>query len=153
MSTLDGATSCFKTFFGPTSAFNVLSSVRQGDPLSPLVYIFVTDALHEGLKDNPLDEKKYKTRIGYTVSNAPRTTVNSTGYADDMMIYAETWSAIWAMHQWVREFSRAHAFKINTHKTHFLISNFKGELDNRWLYSVDGKEKICPQGPDLAFAT
>src|SRR6185503_7120053 len=46
---LENATSCFKTFFGPTSEFQVVTSVRQGDPLAPLIYICVMDALHEGL--------------------------------------------------------------------------------------------------------
>jgi len=36
---LENATSCFKTFFGPTEEFPVEVSVRQGDPLSPLVYM------------------------------------------------------------------------------------------------------------------
>ena len=38
LSNLEGATSCFKTFYGPTEEFDVETSVRQGDPLSPLVY-------------------------------------------------------------------------------------------------------------------
>jgi hypothetical protein len=50
LSNLEDATSCFKTFYGPTSEVPVEASVRQGDPLSPLVYIFVADALHEGLE-------------------------------------------------------------------------------------------------------
>ena len=53
LSGLDQATSCFKTFYGLTEDFKVETSVRQGDPLSPLIYIFVVDALHEGWKNNP----------------------------------------------------------------------------------------------------
>src|ERR1700712_4044770 len=45
---LEEATSCFKTFHGLTEDFKVETSVRQGDPLSPLIYILVVDALHEG---------------------------------------------------------------------------------------------------------
>src|SRR5689334_19955162 len=43
-----------KTYYGPTKEFPVLTSVRQGDPLSPLVYICITDVLHEGLRNNPI---------------------------------------------------------------------------------------------------
>ena len=49
LSNLENATSCFKTFYGPTEDFPVVTSVRQGDPLAPLIYICVMDALHEGL--------------------------------------------------------------------------------------------------------
>jgi hypothetical protein len=44
LSGLQNATSCFKTYFGLTDEFNIETSVRQGDPLSPLVYICVADA-------------------------------------------------------------------------------------------------------------
>ena len=54
LSNLENATSCFKTFYGPTADIPVEASVRQGDPLSPLIYIFVTDALHDGLENNPI---------------------------------------------------------------------------------------------------
>ena len=50
LSNLEDASSCFKTFYGPTAEIQVEASVRQGDPLSPLIYIFVTDALHAGLE-------------------------------------------------------------------------------------------------------
>ena len=52
LSNLENATSCFKTFYGPTEDLSVVASVRQGDPLSPLVYICITDPLHEGLRRN-----------------------------------------------------------------------------------------------------
>ncbi len=50
LSGLENATSCFKTFFGLTDEFKIETSVKQGDPLSPLVYICVADALHAGWK-------------------------------------------------------------------------------------------------------
>ena len=84
LSGLQNATSCFKTYFGLTDEFNIETSVRQGDPLSPLVYICVADALHAGWKSNPL----YELQTGYHFSNDSSTKVSSTGYADDAMIYA-----------------------------------------------------------------
>ena len=92
LSSLDGATSCFKTYYGLTDDFTIETSVRQGDPISPLVYICVVDALHEGWKSNPL----YRRETGYCFSNDTKTKVASTGYADDAMVYAETWEDIWS---------------------------------------------------------
>ena len=67
LSGLQDATSCFKTFFGLTDEFKVETSVKQGDPLSPLVYICVADALHAGWKDNPL----YGKRLGINSQMTP----------------------------------------------------------------------------------
>ena len=146
LSGLDQATSCFKTFYGLTEDFKVETSVRQGDPLSPLIYSFVVDALHEGWKNNPL----YSRETGYCFSNDKPLTISSTGYADDAMIYAETWNHIWTMNQWTREFCRAHGFKISQ-KTKYFISDCKGPDDPRWLPTVDGEGKLYPKPPDIEF--
>ena len=88
LSNLENATSCFKTFYGPSDDVQVQASVRQGDPLSPLIYVFVTDALHVGLENNPI----YQCKTGYTFSNDPSLLISSTGYADDTMTYTENWA-------------------------------------------------------------
>ena len=54
LSTLDRAESKVKCADGLTTSFPILSSVRQGDPLAALVFIFVMDALHVGLHQHPL---------------------------------------------------------------------------------------------------
>jgi hypothetical protein len=54
MDSLVDARSSVRTFHGPTRRFTLKSGVRQGDPLAPLIYTIITDALHEGLKRNPL---------------------------------------------------------------------------------------------------
>ena len=87
LSNLENATSCFKTFYGPTDEFQVVTSVRQGDPLAPLIYICVTDALHEGLLFNPI----YRRATGYRFSNDPELIIASTGYAADTTTYCESW--------------------------------------------------------------
>ena len=66
LSRLENATSCFKTFFGLTDEFKIETSVKQGDPLSPLVYICVADALHAGWKSNPLYDLN-NAKTGYWV--------------------------------------------------------------------------------------
>jgi hypothetical protein len=147
LSSLQDATSCFKTFCGLTEDFAVEASVRQGDPLSPLVYICVVDALHEGWIQNPIYERK----TGFVFSNSKTLRVASSGYADDAMIFASSWADIWSMHQWTREFCRVHGFNINSEKTKYVISDCKGENDPRWLPSVTGKERINPKPPKTEF--
>jgi hypothetical protein len=140
LSNLESATSCFKTYYGPTNDIAVEASVRQGDPLSPLVYICVTDALHEGFRRNPL----YNLKTGYSFSNDPLLVIASTGYADDTMTYCESWSQQWMMHEWMRDFCFAHGFQINAKKSRYVISDREGPNDSRWLSSVDGKDRITP---------
>src|SRR5277367_857160 len=72
LSGLQDAMSCFRTFFGLTDEFKVETSVKQGDPLSPLVYL----CRHAGWKDNPL----YGRQTGYKFSNDSLIAVSSTGY-------------------------------------------------------------------------
>jgi hypothetical protein len=141
LSNLESATSCFKTFYGPTEEVPVESSVRQGDPLSPLIYICVTDGLHEGFSCNPLFRG---LKTGYSFSNDPSLVVSSTGYADDTIIYCESWKEVWYMHEWMRDFCHAHGFGINAKKSKYIISDSKGAHDPRWLPSVDGNDKITP---------
>src|SRR6266567_824567 len=47
-------------------------------------------------------------------------------------------------HEWVRDFCFAHNFRLNSSKCKYIISNYRGRNDGRWLWSVDGSEKICP---------
>jgi len=108
LSNLEEATSCFKTFYGPTEDFVIETSVRQGDPLSPLVYILVTDALHEGLLSNPL----FGCRTGYRFSNNKRLRVSSLGYADDTLTLNESWKDQWMSHEWVRTFAMPTTFAL-----------------------------------------
>ena len=122
---LHQASSCFKTFYGPTREFQVETSVRQGDPLSPLVYICITDALHSGIQWNPI----FKTQTGYKFSNDPALVVSSCGYAD-LITFAETWR--------------------DKAKCRYIISDWR-DNDARWLPSVDGLAKILPQPPSTQF--
>jgi hypothetical protein len=44
--------SAVRTAFGPSSFRTLFSGVRQGDPLSSLIYIFYMDALHWGYENH-----------------------------------------------------------------------------------------------------
>lgn len=131
---LFNAQSCFKTPYGLTKPFQLRASVRQGDPLAPLLFIMVVDALHEGLKCNPLSGQ----RTGYRFQGNLDLVISSLGYADDTMVFAETWSDVWKAHTWVREFCRAHNLSINWKKTRFFGSDWNGEKELRGLWPVQG---------------
>ena len=51
---LTGLTSCVRTPYGNTDEFPVQRSIRQGDPLAPLLFICFMDTLHCGYESPPV---------------------------------------------------------------------------------------------------
>ena len=84
---LVGARSAVITAHGLTDPFDVRTSVRQGDPLAPLLYILFLDVLHRGLDADPGGPVEGS---GYVMSTGDRTRVASCGYADDLLAFAES---------------------------------------------------------------
>lgn len=158
---LKNASSQFKTPYGLTKGFAIQSSVRQGDPLAPFLFILIADALHDGLANNPLFPS---VSSGYRFGTDSSLRISSLGYADDTFIFGETWEQIWCSHSWVREFCRAHCLNINWKKTRFFGSDWE-EGEERCLWPVQGEildqktgtfpltvdQKITMQGPDVPF--
>lgn len=144
VSGLTDAISQVKTHGGLTPRFALQSSVRQGDPLAPIVYCLITDALHEGLRNNPLFPRSAR-QGGYTfVHPDPDGTpvrVCSSGYADDTVLLSTDPVILSQMHEWVRAFFGAHSFTLNCKKTKFLCSSVR--LAPR-LASVNGEKEILP---------
>jgi len=172
LSTLTGAESRVKCADGLTDTFPILSSVRQGDPLAALIFIFVMDALHAGLQQNPLEEPT----PGYSLRCGP--TVHSLGYSDDTVTTADSWDGALLQHDWVREFLVAHHLRLNSQKSYCIVgSGVDVSIDqptsSRWLpgileaqvhdprhgapCSVTGRpaqfgpEDVCTHGPNKAF--
>lgn len=158
---LKNASSCFKTPYGLTESFQINSSVRQGDPLAPLLFIMVIDALHDGLRSNPLFAD---AASGYVFKSNPSVRISSLGYADDTVMLMQSWQDVWRGHTWVREFCRANNLTINWSKTKF-FSNTMKQNDPRCLWPVQGdevdlksetlplteKHKIMMNGPAIPF--
>ena len=106
LSTLDRAESKVKCADGLTTSFPILSSVRQGDPLAALVFIFVMDALHVGLHKHPLG--------GVT---------RSLGYSDDTATVADSWEGARSQHARVCEFLAAHHLRLNSSKSYCIVGS------------------------------
>ena len=103
----------------------------------------VADVLHRGYTDGHAGELR---GVGYTFSNSDpdgegSLTVASCGYADDVLVFAESPEALLRMHNWTRAFFGAHAFKLNTTKTKLTATGGLGALKGRFL-GVDGTRAI-----------
>jgi hypothetical protein len=151
VSSLTNATSKVRTAHGMTNSFDIRSGIRQGDPLSPVIYSLITDALHEGLLDNPLFPDTARAG-GYTLRSHDYHTNNvricSAGYADDTVIVATDPKRLGEMHAWVRAFFGAHSLSLNVDKTKLLCSDITRAPE---LMSVCGKLKITPMPADTVF--
>ena len=106
------------TAHGLTDPFDVRTSVRQGDPLAPLLYILFLDVLHRGLDADPGGPVEGS---GYTMSTGDHTRVASCGYADDLLAFAESARAAERMYEWTRTFFGMHATRINAKKTKYFL--------------------------------
>ena len=113
LSTMTNATSSVRCKDGLTKPFALYSSVRQGDPLSALVFIFVMDALHCGLQTHG---------GGYDLMDHGAT-VHSLGYSDDTAAVSATWAGAREKHEWVREFFVAHHLRFDGPKSHCIIGS------------------------------
>jgi len=138
-SSLQGATSSVITAFGPTDPFQVRSSVRQGDPLSPLIYVLFLDALHRGFSQ--------VEGAGFTFPSEDKLCIASCGFADDLITFAQSNVAATRMHEWTRTFFGLHAIKINAIKTKYFCVNHPGAM----LRSVCGRHTITARPPSESF--
>lgn len=127
MNYLNSSSSCILTSHGNTDKFSLKCSVRQGDPLSPLLYIICLDSLHTLLR-----LKSEENNWGLLWGNDLETFRSvSLGYADDTAVFATSPSDIHKIHELVTEFFQAHSLRLNCKKTKARYSNCKpDEISN-----------------------
>ena len=86
-------TSHVRTPFGRSRTFKLGRSLRQGDPLAPLLFVCFIDTLHTGLAEQCEDDGYvFRCTDGDTV------TITSKGFADDTWIVSRS---LCRMHAWV----------------------------------------------------
>ncbi|GJR76425.1 RNA-directed DNA polymerase, eukaryota, reverse transcriptase zinc-binding domain protein [Tanacetum coccineum] len=127
---------------GPTSEFSLKRGLRQGDPLSPFLFIIVMEGLHMTLRDGVAANMFQGVKVG-----SPGILLSHLFYADDVVIFSE-WNQT-DMENIIRIlniFYIASGLKINIHKSNvygigMLIDQFKARLSG-WkanLLSVGGR--------------
>ena len=110
---LQFSTCCVLTAHGPSETFVPKRGIKQGDPLSPLLYILTIDSLHKNLRTVSRNENLGITweAGGVTFRDA------SLGFADDTFVFGESVSSIYRIHQIVVQYFERHNLQLNIKKT------------------------------------
>jgi exonuclease III len=108
---LTGLTSRVRTAYGLSEAFAVLRSVRQGDPLAPLLFVCLLDALHDGLLRNPFTNEQHGLRL--RISDGDVLSLPSLGYADDTTVLTSTLDDLRVQNDWVHYFLAFNRMRLN----------------------------------------
>lgn len=110
---LTGLESCVRTIYGHSRRFAVLRSLRQGDPLAPLLFALLMDALHCGLDANPFTQQQHGLRLSW---HGESVYLPSLGYADDTTVLASTLRDLCVQNGWVHYFLLFNRMRLNAAK-------------------------------------
>ena len=110
---LTGLESCVRTIYGHTRRFDVKRSLRQGDPLAPLLFVILMDALHDGLDVNPFTLKQHGCRLTWSGQSVY---LASLGYADDTSALTNSLHDLYHQNRWVQYFMSFNRMKLNPQK-------------------------------------
>ena len=122
---LTGLTSRVRTAYGLSEFFDVLRSLRQGDPLAPLLFVILMDALHDGLERNPFTGQQHGLTI--ELRNAVSIGLPSLGYADDTSVLTGSLPDLRVQNDWVHYFMAFNRLRLNHSKCELVGRTAAGE--------------------------
>ncbi|XP_058741507.1 uncharacterized mitochondrial protein AtMg01250-like [Vicia villosa] len=108
-----------------TKEFDVCRGLRQGDPLSPFLYVIVAEGL-TGLVRKSIQVGEFGR---FDIKGS--CWVNILQFADDTLIVGEgTWKHVWAIKAVLRDFELVSGLGINYHKSKLIgINNSNSFLE------------------------
>jgi len=98
----------------PTDEFQLKRGLRQGDPLSPFLFLLAAEGFNTLMK-SMVDNHLFQ---GYTVGSDVSTVVSHLQFADDTLIIAEkSWANVRAMCAVLLLFEAISGLKVNLNKS------------------------------------
>jgi hypothetical protein len=103
----------------PTEEFSPSRGLRQGDPLSPFLFLIVAEGFNALIKQAKEEHLFTGIPIG-----SERIVVSHLQFADDTLLFCQNSdSNIWAIKSMLRLFELASGLKVNFHKSQVLLLN------------------------------
>lgn len=123
-----------RTVYGLSDVVTLRRSLRQGDPLSSILYCIYIDPLHHLME-----------RLGgFKFANlTPR--IASAGFMDDTAVMTNTFAEAVPLHDALLGFSLLNEGRLNVKKSLLFLSDHQGQLEWRALYTPSGP--IVPVPP------
>ena len=122
---LTGLSSCMRTAYGLSRTFAVERSLRQGDPLAPLLFVILMDALHDGLECNPFTQQRHG--LSMALGNGVQMDLPSLGYADDTSALTNTLADLRVQNDWVQYFMAFNRIRLNHGKCELIGRDAHGQ--------------------------
>ncbi|GKV31782.1 hypothetical protein SLEP1_g40447 [Rubroshorea leprosula] len=120
----------------PTKQFPVYKGIRQGDPLSPFLFLIVAEGLN-GLVSSAVEKGWYK---GVPIGSGG-TMVTHLQFADDTLFFGEaTEDNIWVIKCIMRTFELASGLKINFRKSELMGVGVDKSWSGKMAYRLYCKE-------------
>ena len=120
-----------------SSFFSLSRGVRQGCPLSPLLYVLVSEVLAVNIRANP-------RIVGLSLPGVPAPLSPISQYADDTSIVITSDDSIHAVFKTFSLFERGSGAKLNQSKCKGLwISSWRGRQDPPWLWNGPRRSSKC----------
>ena len=104
----------------PTNEFSLERGLRQGDPLSPFLFLLAAEGFHVLMESLNLND----LFVGYTVGRSDVTVVSHLQFADDTLIMGvKSWANIRSMRVILLLFEALSGLKVNFSKSHLVGVN------------------------------
>ena len=152
MSYYRASKSAFRTAWGRTKFFDLQNSVRQGCPISPLIFVMVMDGFHSYMRDLNRGGKM-GFRWGFDLEREEIT----LGLADDTAGLSHTVAGIATFWRQTLEFFNVHGWKINASKTEArynrAFASRPGAIKSLRSLAVwgTGVNRVIWRGPEIGF--
>ncbi len=111
-----------------TKYFSIERSCRQGDPVSPYLFILLLEPLLSKLRQDK-DIKGLRT---------PKREVKLSAYADDLSTYLKDKKSVEKVLQTLEDFAKISGLNVNRDKTEILSVNHHG--DSKWIENLGIKQ-------------
>jgi hypothetical protein len=110
----------------PTKEFKMERGLRQGDPLSPFLFLLVAEGFNV-LMSKAVSDREF---VGYGVGRDEELTISHLQFADDTLVIGKRrWGNIFTMKATLQLFELISGLKVNFHKSELIGIN----IEDSWL--------------------